>query len=244
MALTIGETVEQLQGALRDYIEATYHVSDPMLVAQRQSILQTPGVIHQRPYLESTPRYQPGSTFKDLGLDAAALKVFTNVSRVEEGQSLLIHDPPYQHQAEAIKLSLVEGRSLVVMTGTGSGKTECFLLPILGKLAAEAERESRVFGETAAVRAMVLYPMNALVNDQLGRLRLLFADPRIRDEFMGWSGRPARFARYTSRTLYPGVRDQRKDQSKLSPIRDYYVNNLELAQDPSSPGHAEAEDSR
>ena len=36
MALTIGETVEQLQGALRDYIEATYHVSDPMLVAQRQ----------------------------------------------------------------------------------------------------------------------------------------------------------------------------------------------------------------
>ena len=174
-------------------------------------------MIHQRPYLESTPRYRPGSPFKNLGLDAAALEVFSGISRVEEGETLLIHDPPYQHQAEATKLSLVEGRSLVVMTGTGSGKTECFLLPILGKLAVEAERKKKAFGETAAVRAMVLYPMNALVNDQLGRLRLLFADPRISEKFMGWSGRPARFARYTSRTLYPGVRDQRKDQSKLSP---------------------------
>ena len=241
MALTIGETVQQLQGSLRDYIEATYHISDPTLVSQRQQILQTPGVIHQHPYLESTPRYRSGLPFKDLGLDAAALEIFSEVSRVEEGQNLLIHDPPYQHQAEATKLSLVDGRSLVVMTGTGSGKTECFLLPILGKLAVEAERKQGAFGETAAMRAMVLYPMNALVNDQLGRLRLLFADPRISEKFMRWSGRPARFARYTSRTLYPGVRDQRKDQSKLSPIRDYYVNNLEMAQDPNSPGHAEAE---
>ena len=241
MAITIGETVQQLQGSLRDYIEATYHVSDPTLVAQRQHILQTPGVIHQHPYLESTPRYRSGPPFKDLGLDVAALEIFSDVSKVEEGQNLLIHDPPYQHQAEATKLSLVDGRSLVVMTGTGSGKTECFLLPILGKLAVEAERKRGAFGETAAVRAMVLYPMNALVNDQLGRLRLLFADQRISEKFMRWSGRPARFARYTSRTLYPGVRDQRKDQSKLSPIRDYYVNNLETSQDPNSPGHAEAE---
>ena len=67
------------------------------------------------------------------------------------------------------------------MTGTGSGKTECFLLPILGKLASEAQRKGQAFGETPAVRAMVLYPMNALVNDQLGRLRLLFADQRISD---------------------------------------------------------------
>ncbi len=156
MALTIGEAVQQLQGSLRDYIEATYHVSDPTLVAQRQHILQTPGVIHQRPYLESTPRYRSGLPFKDLGLDVAALEIFSDVSKVEAGQNLLIHDPPYQHQAEATKLSLVDGRSLVVMTGTGSGKTECFLLPILGKLAVEAERKRGGFGETAAVRAMVL----------------------------------------------------------------------------------------
>ena len=70
----------------------------------------------------------------------------------------------------------------MVTTGTGSGKTECFLLPILGKLAREAADTGRTFRTNTAMRAMVLYPMNALVNDQLGRLRLLFGDRRIMDK--------------------------------------------------------------
>ena len=58
-------------------------------------------------------------------------------------------------------------KNLMIMTGTGSGKTESFLLPILGKLAIEANDRSKQFADHSAVRAMVLYPMNALVNDQL-----------------------------------------------------------------------------
>lgn len=241
MSLTIGETIEQLHIALRDYIEATYHVSHPILVAQRRKLLQEPGVIHQRPYLESTPRYKAGTAFRDLGLDAAVLEVFSAVSKTEGALGQLIHDPPYQHQAASIKLALVEGHSLVVTTGTGSGKTECFLLPILGKLAHEAHSKGQEFGSNTAIRAIVLYPMNALVNDQLGRLRLLFGDPRIVRKFMEWSGRPARFARYTSRTLYPGVRDEVKDQARLAPIGKYYVRILELAQSPVSPQQIAAE---
>jgi ATP-dependent helicase YprA (DUF1998 family) len=241
MSLTIGETIQQLHRALRDYVEATYHVSHPTLVAQRGRLLDEPGVIHQRPYLESTPRYKVGAAFRDLGLDAASLEVFSAVSSAKGDLGLLIHDPPYQHQATSTRLALVEGRSLVVITGTGSGKTECFLLPILGKLAREARSKGAEFGDTPAVRAMVLYPMNALVNDQLGRLRLLFGDPRIVSRFMGWSGRPPRFARYTSRTLYPGVRSEKKDRDRLVPIGKYYVRNLELAEGPASPQQAAAE---
>jgi ATP-dependent helicase YprA (DUF1998 family) len=241
MSLTIGETIRELQRALQDYIEATYHVSHPMLVAQRRRLLEEPGIIHQQPYLESTPRYRTGSAFRDLDLDDASLEVFSAVSKADGDLGLLIHDPPYQHQAISTKLSLAEGRSLVVMTGTGSGKTECFLLPILGKLAREAKTKGQEFGATPAVRAMVLYPMNALVNDQLGRLRLLFGDPRIVKTFTEWSGRPARFARYTSRTLYPGVRDEKKDKDRLLPIGKYYVRNLELAQGPASPQQAAAD---
>jgi ATP-dependent helicase YprA (DUF1998 family) len=241
MSLTIGETIQQLHRALRDYIEATYHVSHPTLVAQRRRLLEEPGVIHQRPFLESTPRYQAGVAFRELGLDPTVLEVFSAVSKAEGDLDLLLHDPPYEHQAFSTKLSLVDGLSLVVMTGTGSGKTECFLLPILGKLAHEARIKGTEFGTTPAVRAMVLYPMNALVNDQLGRLRLLFGDQRIVNKFMEWSGRPARFARYTSRTLYPGVREENKDKVRLVPIGKYYVRNLQLAQEPASSQRATAQ---
>ena len=241
MSLTIGETIQQLHRALRDYIEATYHVSNPKLVAQRRKLLEEPGVIHQRPYLESTSRYKTGAPFGELGLDSAALDIISDISKTEGDLELLIHDPPYEHQAVSTKFSLVDGRSLVVMTGTGSGKTECFLLPILGKLAREARIKGTEFGSTSAVRAMVLYPMNALVNDQLGRLRLLFGDPRVVKRFMEWSGRPVRFARYTSRTLYPGVRSEEKDKNRLVPIGKYYIRNLELSQEQASPQQAAAE---
>ena len=232
---TIGETIKQLHGALQDYIEAAYHVSNPGLVAQRRRILQCPGIIHQRPYLESTPRYKSKHAFSELGLDPTVLEVFSAVSRKDGDLGVLIHDPPYEHQAGSVRLSLLEGKSLMVTTGTGSGKTECFLLPILGKLAREAADRGHAFGASNAMRAMVLYPMNALVNDQLGRLRLLFGDPRIVKKFMEWSGRPARFARYTSRTLYPGVREDHKDRDRLAPIGKYYVRALELAKGASSP---------
>ena len=60
MNFTIGETTNELHAALREYIEATYHISHPKLVAQRRALLDQPGVIHQQPFLESTPRYQAG----------------------------------------------------------------------------------------------------------------------------------------------------------------------------------------
>ena len=84
---------------------------------------------------------------------------------------------------------------------------------------------------------MILYPMNALVNDQLGRLRLLFGNNWLSKQFETWAGRPIRFARYTSRTLYPGVRDPKKDADRLSPIGKYYVKHLQDSLDPSSPNH-------
>jgi len=233
VALTIGETFRELHNALRDYVEATYHIGHATLVAQRRDLLQQPGVISQQPYIESTPRYKTGAPFAELGLPGSVLEVFSAVSGSVDGP-ILIHNPPYQHQSAAITKSLRERRNLVITTGTGSGKTECFLLPILGKLAQEACDGGPSFGDTAAVRALVLYPMNALVNDQLGRLRLLFGDERIVDWFVSRAGRPPRFARYTSRTLYPGVRTAKKDQARLKAIGDFYINYLEIATGPDS----------
>ena len=227
--LTAGQTIDEIRLALRDYIEATYHVSDPRIVEQRARLLDEPGVISQEPYVESTPRYVAGPRFSSLGLPQAADEILQLMSRPKkEGGLGLLHDPPYDHQAIAVRKAVVEDRSLVVTTGTGSGKTESFLLPILAKLASEACDQPASFSRPA-IRALVLYPMNALVNDQLGRLRLLFGNEGVAEQFKRWSGRPVRFARYTSRTLYPGVRTSKKDTARLRPINSFYVSLLDRA---------------
>ena len=79
-------------------------------------------------------------------LDPAVVDIFNAVTKARGEQGVLIHNPPYQHQEQSVRLSL-NGKSLMVMTGTGSGKTECFLLPILGKLAIEAKHRPKAFAE-------------------------------------------------------------------------------------------------
>ncbi|MEA2828520.1 MAG: hypothetical protein QOG43_2959 [Actinomycetota bacterium] len=233
-ALTIAETVDEIRAALRDYIEATYHVGHPVLVRQRRRLLDQLGVIFQEPFLESTPRYLPGSPFEDLDIPAPAQTLLGLMASATGDRGPLVFNPPYRHQATAIEASVTHRRNLVVTTGTGSGKTESFLLPILSKLAIEAADSSDSFARPA-VRALVLYPMNALVNDQLGRLRLMLGDAAVSTQFVRWSGRPARFARYTSRTLYPGVRTAKKDQERLHALGDFYVALEDAANDDTSP---------
>jgi DEAD/DEAH box helicase/Helicase conserved C-terminal domain/Domain of unknown function (DUF1998) len=74
---------------------------------------------------------------------------------------------PYRHQLEAIR-SARQGKSIVVSAGTGSGKTECFLIPILDDLIRESldTRQS-----LRGLRSLLIYPLNALVFDQMGRWR-------------------------------------------------------------------------
>ena len=224
---TIEETIKELHGSLRDYIEATYHISAPSLIAQRQSLLDRDGVIHRIPYLESTPKYQAGNTFSSIaGLPAAAEVLFTTLSEPDGTLPRLIYDPPYKHQAQALQNNLIDGKNLVIMTGTGSGKTESFLLPILGKFANEAKTKPEAFYGQPAMRALVMYPMNALVNDQLGRLRSIIGDPRLVKMFMDWCGRPPRFARYTSRTPYAGIRTSKKDTTRLQAFDSFYADIL------------------
>lgn len=74
--------------------------------------------------------------------------------------------PLYSHQEEAIRL-IGSGRSAIITTGTGSGKTESFLYPILNELLFDVEKGNKDVG----IRAIFLYPMNALVNDQIDRIR-------------------------------------------------------------------------
>jgi ATP-dependent helicase YprA (DUF1998 family) len=245
MTATIQQTIDELRRSLTEYLEATYHIGHPGIVGQRRQLLEQLGGIFQIPYLESTPRYKTGERYEEMSsLPAAAREALSQLASPQDGKSV-IFNPPYRHQAQALSETLTNKKNLMIMTGTGSGKTESFLLPILGKLAIEAKGSPESFRAYGAVRALVLYPMNALVNDQLGRLRLLFGNPRVVRMFEDWAGRPARFARYTSRTPYAGVRSPKKDGKRLSSVGDFFAAIENAAQRHASGApHAPDEDSR
>lgn len=91
-----------------------------------------------------------------------------------------VYYPPYRHQAaswKALQESTPDGdpKSIVVTTGTGSGKTECFMLPLVEDLIREKEK-----GNSGKVQAIFLYPLNALMDDQKERLEQLVADTGLR----------------------------------------------------------------
>ena len=122
------------------------------------------------PILQLTPPYKPGATPRELIDEGVLCPGFERL-----GATVNLERPLYRHQEMALR-KVKAGRNLVVSTGTGSGKTESFLLPILDELLAQHSR-----GELGpGVRALLLYPMNALANDQLKRLReMLAATPEI-----------------------------------------------------------------
>lgn len=223
------EQLGRFRDGLMAYIESTYHVSHPTLVALRHELLSTPAMVAQRPFIESTARYVADRQFASLTIPTPVRQLLSHLATASGGQRTI--DPPYAHQAQALEASLGAGQDVLVTTGTGSGKTESFLLPMLGKLYDEASARPASFSERA-VRALILYPMNALVNDQLSRLRLLFGAPEVVDAFLKAAGRPPKFTRYTGRSLFPGVmpgRDEtEKINRKLKPLK-FYLSLAERA---------------
>ncbi|EMB16040.1 DEAD/DEAH box helicase [Rhodopirellula europaea] len=211
--------LESIRNRLLAYIESAYHLSDPQLVQLRRELLEQPEVLCHTPFIESSARYASGMPYRELNIPAESEQLLSYLATKEGGE--IVFPQPYQHQAQALEAVLGdELQHTIVTTGTGSGKTETFLLPIMGRLGREAARSPSSF-ETRAVRALLLYPMNALVNDQLSRLRRLFGAPTTRDWFKQHGGRPVKFGRYTSRTPFPGVipDDTKRISQKLSGLK-------------------------
>jgi ATP-dependent helicase YprA (DUF1998 family) len=218
--LDVPALARELHLQLERYIEAQYPIRHASVVAERHALLESTKVISQEPFIESTPGYTPGPSYSELAL---SLSISTALEELAQDIPAI---PPhlYKHQAEALEAFIGHDHDLVVVTGTGSGKTETFLLPILIRSLEEAHLRPQAF-TMPAMRALILYPMNALVNDQLTRLRALFGNPRLASWFHRHYGtqRPVRFGMYTSRTPYPGLMSIDKNNKQLQPLLDYYL---------------------
>ena len=150
------------------YLKTVYPLQDDNLRRQFWQALEQPELLVKGPLLEATPEFAKGYSIKQLVEQGLLNEGFENLC----GKGLPFERPLYLHQDQAIR-KLCEGkRNLVVTTGTGSGKTETFLIPILNHLLQEEKNGTL---DQPGVRALLLYPMNALANDQLKRLRKILA---------------------------------------------------------------------
>ncbi|MFC3174998.1 DEAD/DEAH box helicase [Novosphingobium bradum] len=128
------------------------------------------GALVREPVIEgAAPFVSSGRTFADCAGHPLHPDVIRAISDDRAGDYRFPPDAqPYRHQLEAWEhLTAPDRRSVLVSSGTGSGKTECFLMPLLHDLATEAQAAGRLSG----VRALALYPLNALIASQEERLR-------------------------------------------------------------------------
>ncbi len=160
-----------LSSTYRRYLRSLLPVREQAIAAALAGRIDASPLLTKGPLLEATPPYRAGATLRALIEEGVLDTAFARLG----GPELPLDRPLYLHQERALRKAAA-GRNLVVATGTGSGKTESFLLPVLSALTTEHAAGSLGPG----VRALLLYPMNALANDQLRRLRrLLSATPQL-----------------------------------------------------------------
>lgn len=241
---------ERIRELYISYLDTAFRVRRPDLAATRRELLRRSGTLATTPFLEPVPRYQSAARgledLVDMASDANPLHHMSRTSRIAFAELALSGlfpgsaadgevrrkslFKPYTHQMEMLKRGSRPGSPGIVTSGTGSGKTEAFMLPILGMIVEEAgrwprpqpgyltgswwrdtptsfrsHRDGEHVARPKAVRALILYPMNALVEDQLSRLRKTLTSPEaiaVMDE--RFDGNRIFFGRYTSATPVAG----------------------------------------
>ncbi len=219
--------------AFMRYYDTAYKLRDASLMEERRALLQLPGATLAEPFLEYLPRYPPADVSLEEYGRSHDLADLAKVAAL----GLMTYASPYVHQLNSLESSLA-GDDVIITTGTGSGKTEALLLPIIARLVGEsgawpddvsvhdswwntrdADFSPQRLGERrqSAIRALVMYPMNALVEDQMVRMRRSLDSDPVR----GWldghrGGNRFYFGRYTGRTPVPGsVSSKSKDRLEL-----------------------------
>ena len=164
MSMNPRETTNKIKNDYQDYIASILSVRDPQITELAyRAVRQTQFV--KGPYLETTLPFVEGKSLKQLAEEGLVSKEFSKM-----GETVHYSDWKLRiHQERALRKVITENRNMVVSTGTGSGKTECYLYPIFNELM--REKESGCLD--AGVRALLIFPMNALANDQQKKLRKL-----------------------------------------------------------------------
>jgi len=198
------QTTALIRDSYLRYLKTIYPFQERDLRDQFWRALETPDLLVKGPLLEASPPFKSGRSIREL-IEAGVLHPRF---RALCSDALPLERPLYLHQEQGVDKAVRGGRNVIIATGTGSGKTEAFLIPVLDHLLREGEAGTL---DQPGVRALLLYPMNALANDQLKRLRRVLGDfPTIT------------FGRYTGETEETESRaeDRFRDQFPREPRLD------------------------
>lgn len=213
--LGIKKTHQLMKDRLVDYITSQYFGDNQLLLNSSDELLNREGNLFQKPYIESTPSYlKVINGIKNSEIDSEMKNFFSGLIDKKLG----VFDTPFKHQVDSLE-KFTQGRNLFVATGTGSGKTECFMWPMIYKLVNEAIHSPKTW-QKRGIRTIVIYPMNALVSDQISRLRRIIGDRNgnfvsLLKEFAPDSRRP-QFGMYTGRTPYAGEKPIKKNNLDIA----------------------------
>jgi len=147
----------------REYLLSEFRAKDSGLKQALERELDRPLFLAQEPFFQAHRPFQHGKRWHDLPIDP-------RLARLMEARSQ--SEYCYIHQSNAIeRLLSSDAGPVVVTTGTGSGKTEAFLLPVIQNAIEDAARFSK-----PGLTAVLVYPMNALANDQANRIDQYLAE--------------------------------------------------------------------
>ena len=176
MSFSVVGSVNHLVAEYRRFLLSTYRLADPRLREQFESHIKQADVLVKGPYVTLANDFAKEHTLKqlhDLGISHKDLQRL----KWSFGENEL-----FLHQEQSLRRVETLQRHAIVKTGTGSGKTEAFMLPVISavlKMRAEGVKGTKAF---------LLYPMNALANDQLSRLRNLIRDSGVGVTFAMYTG--------------------------------------------------------
>lgn len=224
-----------IRDRLTNYIKSDYLANSETLLLYADEILGESCSedinIAREPYIETSSSYtkeKDGLRYADIpnNVKDVLLKLVD--------AKLGIYSSPFTHQIKALT-SALKGRDLFVSTGTGSGKTECFLWPIIAREIEEALNRKNDFN-TQSVRTLIVYPMNALVSDQLARFRKIFGSEDFKRIFTEstCSTRIPHFGMYTGRTPYAGDSKLKSNKELANAYRAYYLIDESMSEEERS----------
>jgi len=180
--MNVFELRDRLIRDYRAYTQGFVEIADDRIRAYAQRELDE-GLLWPEPLIQLNPSFEPGASIEDLSNEGVLHEECRNIFRIKSeetlpGKPLRLH----RHQEEAIRIAR-KGHNYVLTTGTGSGKSLSYIVPIVDHVLRR--------GNGNGIQAVIVYPMNALANSQLGEL-----DKFINLGYPDSQG-PVTFKRYT-----------------------------------------------